>query len=322
MKRFVFFCLYLLSTLFQLQAQQGMERQFGYLFKNKTFSDTVKGQLFLVQERKIAKTDTVGYFTLNRDSLICLFKSDLTKDTFTCSLKALTIPILKNDSVCIPSPIPKAIASEKLIGVIKNRNEDTLFIKFWDIKDTAFIKSKKIADPHKGLNTIVNSDDNGEDFYFVIRNWDLTSCKRYKYLDIPYRMQQLTATNLPFRILLFGEKNGTVETDFLNANVSYMWVYGHTRIYESEFVKPKNRYIAQGPYMGLSAIDNKTQDRTEFGLNYGWSVAFGMQSWNLILGAGLQNGFSNETKKIQPYVGFGIGFDLIETFSPEVENKE
>ena len=43
---------------------------------------------------------------------------------------------------------------------------------------------------------------------------------------------------------------------------------------------------------------------------------------NLVLAIGAENGFSRATKKLNPYIGFGFGFSLAESFEPEIEVEE
>ncbi|MFD2585034.1 hypothetical protein ACFSR6_21230 [Pedobacter vanadiisoli] len=192
----------------------------------------------------------------------------------------------------------------KLIGVIKERNKDSLFVHFWDI-------TKNVS----STNNIITSEDNGSDYVIEVKKWN----GNRSHLDLPYRFVQLMATNIPFRVLT---KSGNLESEFLNANVSLVWVKGKTRLFKSEFVEPRNRYWALGPYFGLTAIDGSDTEKKQFGLNYGVNVMAGIQGINIIAAYGFQNGFKSDTKSIQPYFGFGIGFKLLEAFSPQIKNKD
>lgn len=264
-----------------------------------------KGKLLKITESKLNSVDTVGFFEIDNNKTYIKKNKIINKNIYS----------------------EKQILS-KLKGVVSQRNKDTLFIKFWNIE----IES----DPVKGLrrDTIVNSADNSSDFIYVIdslNGWKKSNAIRVKktlpfigikkyggYFDVPFRFKELMATNLPFRILT---RTGKLESNFLNANIAYLFVYGHTRIFKSEFIKNKNRFKALGPYLGLSSIDNPVNDKNEFGLNYGINAIWGFQSFNITLAYGWQNGFKKETKEIQPYFAIGIGFKLLENFTPEIKNK-
>ena len=187
---------------------------------------------------------------------------------------------------------------------------DTLFINFWPIVKT--------TDKFRTDNTVVSSANNEDDFVFVINTsyWET-----HRNLKISYRTWQFTATSLPFRVLAF-RKAGNLESDFLNANVAFVKVFGVTKIYQSEFIETRNASFALGPYLGLSSIDNTLVARKEFGLNGGVNGVFALQSFNITTALGLQQGFREGTNKLQPYVGFGIGFKLVEFFAPEIKEKE
>ncbi|WBX96048.1 hypothetical protein [Chryseobacterium gambrini] len=207
----------------------------------------------------------------------------------------------------------KRIILTRLKGTIKKRDGDTLFIKFWNISNDVGIEyNKKMKN---GQIKYIDRTDNGKNYIYILKGEETSK----SHFDIPYRFSQLMATNIPFRVLL---KSGTLESDFLNANATFVWVRGTSRIFKSEFVEQRNRYLAYGPFLGLSSIDNPVTDKKEFGLNYGVNLMGGIQGLNIVVALGFQNGFKQETKNIQPYLGFGIGFKLFETFSPEIKNKE
>lgn len=261
---------------------QKMEYHFGYIFKETCLSKY--GKLYLVKEIERNRIDTVGSFTMNETEFKITNAKKVTKNEYS------EIHIFS-----------------KLKGVVKERNRDTLFVKFWNITQDAVLSQK---------TNIITSAENDKDFAYVIKTWK----GRKPHFDLPYKYGQLLATNIPFRILT---KSGNVESDFLNANASYVFVWGKTRVFKSEFVENRNSYFAIGPFVGLSSIDNPIDDKKkEFGLNYGVNLVGGFRGLNLIVAYGFQNGFKTETKKNQPYLGFGIGFNLLETFSPEIKNKE
>jgi hypothetical protein len=266
---------------------QDMQYKFGYLFKTDKFDNTGgSGNLFLIGSKPVSTKLTVGSFTYDNNPIV----------------------IVKNLDISTPTYTPKEISS-KLKGTT-TRNGDTLFINFWDIQK---------PDPKASISQFVNIDDNGKDFAFVITKWQTSPFFKGEFFDVPFRFRQFMATNLPFRILT---KSGDLESDFLNANVAYMYVAGHTRLFKSQFIENRNRYFAYGPYLGLSSIDNGVSGKKEFGINYGANAAIGLQGFNITVAYGFQQGFKEGTKDVQPYIGLGIGFKLLETFTPEIKKKE
>lgn len=292
----------ILSLIFTSSKGQEMEYGFGYLFKS---SLSFKGALFVIQNGTTTRTDNVG--KINANDLI-LADSVNPNQVFK---NRSDVQIINQVNVETKTYTPKTI-SNKLKGVITKRskdgNADSLFIRFWDIKNEPVALTANTS--------IVNSTNNGQDFVFVISP---TYWNSHRSLQIPYRTFQFTATNLPFRILT---KSGGLESEFLNANVSYIKTFGHTKIYKSEFIEPRNWSLSVGPYIGLSAIDNTLTDKKEFGLNYGLNGIYTVQNFNITAALGLQNGFKEGTKSLEPYIGFGIGFKLIELFTPEIKEQE
>lgn len=206
------------------------------------------------------------------------------------------------------------VIKNKLTGVIKERSEDTLFITFWRLIDNV-----GVGEMVQGIK-VVDSADNKKEFYFLMKDrWKGTK----HHFDVPYRLDQLIATNIPFRVFIGGSKPGNVESEFLNANVAYVRVKGATRIFESELVAPRPRYWAWGPYLGLTAITNpENTDKKEFGMNGGINLIGGIQGINGVVAFGAQSGFTRATNDVQWYFGFGIGFKIFELFSPEIKNKK
>jgi hypothetical protein len=278
-----------ISNLFA-QDGQDMAYNFGYLFKSSRLDSS--GKLYLLKDSSLQIIEKIGEFTLNGNT------TSITNKKTIKSSQLFRKRILR-----------------QLKGTITQRNKDSVFIKFWNITDNSPFKARP------DYSNFVNQTGNGEDFVYAIDSggWKTARLSKGKVFDFPFRFQQITATNLPFRVLT---KTGDLESDFLNANASYLFVSGSTRIFKSEFIKPRNRYFAWGPYLGLSSIDNPQTSNKEFGLNYGLNGVFGFQAFNFTTAFGFQNGFKTDTKQLQPYIGFGIGFKLLETFSPEIKNKD
>jgi hypothetical protein len=196
-----------------------------------------------------------------------------------------------------------------LKGEIGSRNKDTFTVNLWPPLAL------------KGNNLVLDSNGTAHDsdYIIVVKDWNPNNTK-FKKIKIRFREWELTATNLPFRVKFRDSTN--LEGEFLSFNVTFLRVFGTTKIFQSRFVKPRNRSIAIGPYAGLSKIENPNNNKSEFALNYGANVVYSLGKLNLVLAAGAENGFKKGTKKLNPYIGFGIGFSLVDKFEPEIESKE
>lgn len=282
MKKIIYFILLLFYTS-NSYAQQDFG--FGYLFKKKYIENN--GTFLILKNIKYKDIDTLGSF--EKDGVNYFIKKPITGTKIT----------------------PEEIAIRtKLKGIVKERNGDTLFIKFWNITNGIGIGERT----EKGIK-LIDSSYNKNNFAYKITKWN----GKKLHFDLPYNFTQFMATNIPFRILT---KTGNLESDFLNANASLVWVKGKTRIFKSELIKARNRYTAVGPFLGLSAIDNPIKDKKEFGINYGLNAMVGIQGLNFVIAYGFQNGFKTGTKEVQPYIGLGVGFKMFELFSPEIKDKE
>ena len=202
----------------------------------------------------------------------------------------------------------------KLIAVIDKKNLDTLHVKFWP---NLTLSGSKLIPQNPNISTAPSVHDSS--YIIHVGNWDLHK-KKYRQVIFPYRHKQLTATTIPFRIKF--RDSTTYEGEFLNANVTYLWVRGITKIFESKLVKPRHHAWSFGPFLGLSEIENPENEKTEFAFNWGINGIFATGKLNLVLAIGAENGFSRATKKLNPYIGFGFGFSLAESFEPEIEVEE
>jgi len=296
----------MVNSMYAQKTQEQGSFHFGYKFRSKHFSPT-DTNLYVLKATKVAYTDTVGYFT---DS------------------SGIAHYIKKNTTKTQTKYEPRAIKTQ-LKGVISSRNNDTLFINFWNITDSIGYKNSTVLGRKVKL---IDSVDNGNDFAFVVREEDwkqciVRFCKKkyalsYPHFDVPYHYGQLIATSIPFRVIKGDDKKSKLESEFLNANVSYIWAWGITRFYKSEFVPPRNFcMVGIGPFFGLTAIDIDSNKKSSFGINYGLNVMAGLQNVNFVIAVGAQNGFQKGAG-FEPYIGFGIGYKLIgEIFSPEIKDK-
>jgi len=194
-----------------------------------------------------------------------------------------------------------------LIGIIKERNEDSLFILFWPFKKDAINKGPGF----------VNPDDEDSLFVLKINKWD-KSAARHLIKDIPYANTQITAVNFPIRVNL---SDGSVETGFTNAAISVTRIRGQARIYKSALLEPRYRYWGYGFMFGVGSRKDMN-DKDEFSINYGLSFIGSMYGVKLIVAAGLENGFKTTSKKLAPFVGLGFGLDIYSVVNPEIKKKE
>ena len=241
------------------------------------------------------------------------------------------IRVVKDTSIIIKLNKTSTIQlEERTIGkslkaTITERNKDTLTVKFW------YIDSIRNPDPYKDSVNYINSKNYDSITIYVIKNWrTYFGLKFFNYKfgyhlikDIPFHQRQLTATSLPIRKNL--DKEGNFQTDFtFNANLTYLFITGHSRLYKSSFVQPRNRFIGIGPYVGISSMDadsSKTPKKT-LGLNFGGNLVLNAYNLNLVFAVGIEKGFTAYTKKTTPYFGIGIGFKLVDISTPEIKNSK
>jgi len=196
-----------------------------------------------------------------------------------------------------------------LKGEIGSRKKDTFLINLWP--RLSVLGNKLVVD--------TGGTAHDSDFILVVKKWAINN-KGFKRIKIPYRQWELTATNLPFRVKF--RDSTTLEGEFLSFNITFLRVFGTTKIYESRFVKPRNTSIAIGPFIGLNKIENPESKKSEFALNLGGNLVYSLGKLNLVFAAGVEKGFKQGTKKLNPYIGFGLGFSLVDKFEPEIETKD
>lgn len=279
--------LVLLLLVFGKSFSQDADYQFGYLFKKKILN---QGTLFQIIKKDSSFTKTIGSFVFNDN---------------------------KTYSINTPEKVEKKIYIKRDIenwakGIITKYSNDSIYIKFWRFKGATSQNNKDVN------MTFLDSTNTGDTINYVyhIKKW---GNYKKRSTDIPFRFWQFMATSIPFRSFT---KTGKLEGDFLNANATFVKVSGHTRFYKSSFVKPRNRYFAYGPFLGLSTIENPVTSKDEFGLNYGVNIIGSIHGLNIIAAYGFENGFKSETNSVNPYFGFGIGFKLLDTFNPEIKTGD
>jgi len=194
-----------------------------------------------------------------------------------------------------------------LIGIINERNEDSLFIQFWHFsRDSVSDKA-----------SFVNSADEDSFFVFKITKWK-RSLQRNLYRDIPYQNNQFTAVTFPVRINF---SDGTVETAFTNATISISRIFGKARIYKSSFLEPRYRYLGLGVMFGVGAREDMNA-KNEFSVIYGFSAIGSIYGIKLVVASGWESGFKSTSKKTALFMGIGFGLDIFSVLDPEIKKKE
>lgn len=192
-----------------------------------------------------------------------------------------------------------------------NDTHDTLFFSPWYVtNDPLFIKI------HGTKTEVAISDDTT--YCFVI-DWNADANKNIfgtYVLSIPFYYSQFAVTSLPFR---FNIKDKAFSNDFLNANITYLFIFGKTKFFQSKFLEPRSNYWGFGPYIGASTIkDGADKDGADiFGFNYGLNAVRSIRNIDLSLALGAEGGFTNRYNSFIPYVGIGLGLKLIEFYEPE-----
>ncbi len=224
---------------------------------------------------------------------------------------------ISTDTASIYNFIPKKEMSElKIIDRVKvgkiaiNEDHDTLFFSPWpDYSD-------KPDEYFKDKNDKVTPIDEEHKYSFAI-NWSKNkNWFGYYVIKIPFRYGQFAITSIPFR---FNLKDGIYKSGFLNANISYLYICGKTKFYESKFIEPRTNYWGFGPYIGASTIEEDKEKKTPniFAFNYGLNLVRSIRNINLSLALGAESGFTTKENAFIPYWGIGIGIKLIEFYEPE-----
>lgn len=222
--------------------------------------------------------------------------------------------ILLDYDSAFKTDVQKQIYGKPLRGLITERNEDTISILIFPIRNDS-VKNK--LDPVRGNDTYVNSLDSGKTFYLKINKWKKTWQHHY-VKDIPYRNKQFMALNFPIRLNL---GDGTVETAFTNAAISLVSIYGKARIYKSDYLEPRYRYWGWGGMFGVGARENENA-KNEFSVIGGVTLTGSIYGIKLVLASGLESGLSSNSKKASLFLGIGFGVDIYQLIDPEIHKKE
>lgn len=258
------------------------QQQFRHRYKFKankfnTNKNKAPAGLYEVPETPMGQDVIVGYATIG--------------GKVTPIHKAPYLPIIVPDNSKLINDV-KNIKKHYLYGLIDRRTDDTLFIHFWTI-DPA-------NDPLKTKPAYVNSDNNGDTFaYYIGDDW--------RTLTVPFNYFMLTATAIPYRIDL---KTGKTNADILDLNVACFYVLGRTKFFKNTDIDPRNTYFGIGPFVGLLPIPSDTEAAKAFSFTWGASGLYSLHGINFVASFGLEKIHAN------PYIGFGIGFNLVNLFDP------
>lgn len=194
-----------------------------------------------------------------------------------------------------------------LKGVIIKKTEegklDTFFVKLWPVKTTTGLGTSDSQRKILPSNSIISQNPKGDNKYIIIVK-DYHAASNTK-IDIPFRTWQLTEVTIPLR---YNPSTKKMSSEFLNANMSYSYIWGKTRFYENEFVKPRDRYIGLGGFAGLGMTKNSL-DEDEVGVLYGANVILSAFNINFLFAYGFESAIGKNSKTSN-YIGFGVGFDL------------
>lgn len=281
MKKYILFGLSLCLTITVSAQEQSFKN--GFRFSRNLINNN-QDSLFQMKDTTVTVLKEIGYLQNSGEKIMS--RSDST----------YTIYMYKR----------KFGRRAKLKGIIKEINEDSLFIKFFP-----FTK-----DPAKDSAGYVNSRNEKSDFVLKMNRWH-TSIWKNQYKDIPYKSFQITAANFPLRVNL---SDGTLETGFTNVAVSISRVHGQARIYKSEFMKPRFRSWGHGGIIGIGSRKD-INDKEELSINYGVSFIASIYGVKFLVAAGVENGFKSTSKKASGFIGFGFGLDIYELVSPEIKKK-
>ena len=208
--------------------------------------------------------------------------------------------VLRDDGTKLPVhivarriPVPKTI-NGSLKGVIDFRDGDNLYFHFWDIISTPLLSA-----------TNVDAGDNGKDFFGTI-NWN-----GELHIDIPFYFSSFSATYIPFK---YDFCRKTTESSFLNFNAAYLFMWGRTRYFKNDDIKPRNTYAGLGGYFGGTNLQTDPQYLNQLGVTYGITGVFSFYGLNTIGSFGFENGLTHQTSAPHFYVGIGIGYNLVSFF--------
>ncbi len=218
-------------------------------------------------------------------------------------------------TVTIKSIMPRSFdlnnfSYNSLRGIIKERNGDTLFFNLWPLKN--------LNSSDENLYPSVKKEEETKTYALVIGNWHTTG-REYQVKDIPFRNRQFIAANFPVRV---NPKNGEVKSGFTNASISYNWIFGHARIYRSNFIEPRIRSWGIGPMIGVGTRTRDDDEKEDITATGGFSIIGSMYGVKLLLAAGFERGFNSHSRNFTPFIGFGFGIDIYSLVDPEIKRKE
>lgn len=305
--RKILFITFIVSVIASASAQEGLHIK--YIFSRKMCD-------FIFVQEKTMLRDTVGYTIEDTKKIKYIFKdSSLEHDAYHHH------DFNKNR--------PK-----RFWGDITNKSHDTLYIALWNFGEKKMKKYslQPLADStyifHIGRYPFYQDDSVSRKN--LPGNWRKF---RYRGIDglpkwyaVPYAHAFLGATTIPFRVSVW---DWSADKDFLNANINAGYLWGRTRFYKFDDIKPRNFSFGLGLYLGFVEIEDSVSNKERLGLSWGINIvgnvfnnlsiigSFGVNSnfgKKYDLQAALPNGGTNWKVMLQPYFGIGIGYKLYDIY--------
>jgi hypothetical protein len=201
----------------------------------------------------------------------------------------------------------------RLKGYIESRSNDSLNISFWHI-DPA-------TDQFINSTSYINSSDSGNSILYKM-NIDFLYSRKF---SVPFHANVILASTIPFRYRIGGSDG--LDADFLNVGVSALHIWGKTKFFKQDHIKPRFIYWGMGGFVGFSQLkldstNTKPHLDTNMGtISYGFNVVGSVQDISILVALGFENaigtGAGSWTNNsfnggTHPWIGFGFGFKLID----------
>lgn len=216
----------------------------------------------------------------------------------------------------------------RMYGTLQQKKGDTLFITLWHFEhDTKMDRLfPGIADHLYALAIQPWQRDSS------ISSWRHTK-SRYrgmyalpKWYPVKFKHLYLGATTVPFRVKVW---DGSVDKDFLNANVSFGYLWGKTRFYKYADIRPRNFSFGLGAFLGLVEINDSISNKERLGFSWGMNLMANVyNNLSILIALGANTNFGTKYNKeasnpdgsinwkgfIQPYIGIGFGYGLYSVY--------
>lgn len=191
-------------------------------------------------------------------------------------------------------------------------DRDSMYIRFWSFN----------ADYRPDTELYIDSNNQEETFAFAIPYVNGT-------FKVPFRVWTTTAVSIPFRVRM--RSGSDLESEFLNVGATYARIWGRTKFFEQGQIEPRNMYAGIGGFIAFSQLTLNSENTNGFiagedekdvaSISYGINALFSLNTFNFVIAIGVDNTFGRTAshyvdnvinKKARPWLGFGIGFSLID----------